>query len=649
MVRTSRPAPAGRPEHGRDRPPRRLGEADLHVLQPGVARPSVRRGRRGDGLRQGPPLPGRPARWRTPSSTRSVTRPAGSCRSTRSRGRPTSAPSSWPSTSQKRSSGRGSSPSRCRPAFSASSGLIGRTAAFRSIHAPEEMADRARARTRLAFDELLRLQLLLVKRKRDFASLASGIAHDISPGGLVSKFVDELPFELTAAQRAAIETIAADLALAHPMHRLLQGDVGAGKTVVALATLLYGIQSGHQGAFMVPTEVLAEQHHLSARQAARRPVGARPGPARRRAAADGGSPHEPHERRRAEPHPRPSSMRGSSISSSGRTPFSPKTSPSASLGVVVVDEQHRFGVEQRAALREKGGVDPDLLVMTATPIPRTAAMTVYGDLDHTTLDELPPGRTPVATRWLGFESAKTCLGARRRRARGGPPGLRRLPARRRRRRRGGGAGRRRGRDGPRRELDDGPDAEDGEDSTRATTARTPTRAAATARGCFPAREPRPPSDVLADDRAPPSARRRRGAGAPGGRGARRLEGRPAPRPAAFEGEGRRDGRVPPGPDRRARRDDGRGGGRRRGERHGDGHRGCRPLRHRPAPSAARPGRPGRGRLDVLPARRSRHRARRRSGSRRSPGRRTASSWRRRTSTCGAGGPCSAPARRAAPT
>lgn len=282
--------------------------------------------------------------------------------------------------------------------------LVGRTAAFHSIHGPTDLGDRARARTRLAFDELLRLQLLLVKRKRDFANLASGIAHDTSAGGLVSAFVKELPFELTTAQRTSIETIAADLALPHPMHRLLQGDVGAGKTVVALATLLYGIQSGHQGAFMVPTEVLAEQHHLSARRLLQglsvtdpsRLGGERPltevlltsrtsGAERGRILADLAA--------------------GSIDLVVGTHALLTDDIAFRSLGVVVVDEQHRFGVEQRAALREKAAVDPDLLVMTATPIPRTAAMTVYGDLDHTTLDELPPGRTPVATRWVGFERA----------------------------------------------------------------------------------------------------------------------------------------------------------------------------------------------------------------------------------------------------
>ena len=147
--------------------------------------------------------------------------------------------------------------------------LVGRTEAFRGIHAPESFADRDLARRRLAFDELLRLQLILVMKKRAAATQAPGIAHVVATNpattNLVEQFLGRLPFELTAAQTRAIREVAADLADPRPMHRLLQGDVGAGKTVVALATLLYGVQGGHQGALMVPTEVLAEQHFLAAR------------------------------------------------------------------------------------------------------------------------------------------------------------------------------------------------------------------------------------------------------------------------------------------------------------------------------------------------------------------------------------------------
>jgi ATP-dependent DNA helicase RecG len=188
------------------------------------------------------------------------------------------------------------------------------------------------------------------------------------------------------------------------MHRLLQGDVGAGKTVVALATLLYAVQGGFQGALMVPTEVLAEQHHLAA-QAMLRGLEV-PDPRRlggRRPIAIELLTSRTPDSARARLHE--SLRRGTADILIGTHALITEEVGFASLGAVVIDEQHRFGVDQRAALREKGsaagaeGHDPDLLVMTATPIPRTAAMTVYGDLDYSVLDELPPGRTPATTRW----------------------------------------------------------------------------------------------------------------------------------------------------------------------------------------------------------------------------------------------------------
>jgi ATP-dependent DNA helicase RecG len=278
-------------------------------------------------------------------------------------------------------------------------GLVGRTEAFRAIHAPETVEARARARRRLAFDELLRLQLRLVIHKRAVAEASKGLAHDTSPGGLVDRFLAALPFSLTGAQRTAVDEIAADLGRAHPMHRLLQGDVGSGKTVVALAAVLYGVQGGHQGAFMAPTEVLAEQHYLSSRQlldGLRVPDSSRLEGERPLAVALLTNRTTGSERGRI----LAALASGGLDLVIGTHALLTDDVAFHSLGVVVVDEQHRFGVEQRAALREKGEADPDLLVMTATPIPRTAAMTVYGDLDHTTLDELPAGRTPITTRWL---------------------------------------------------------------------------------------------------------------------------------------------------------------------------------------------------------------------------------------------------------
>jgi ATP-dependent DNA helicase RecG len=294
-------------------------------------------------------------------------------------------------------------------------GLTGRTEAFWAIHAPETPEDKDVARRRLAFDELLRLQLILVMKKRAAATEAPGISHLVTPSpgteSLVEAFLGRLPFQLTAAQSRAIEEVAGDLAASHPMHRLLQGDVGAGKTVVALATLLYGVQGGHQGALMVPTEVLAEQHYLAARgflTGLEVADGTRLGGARPLGVALLTSRTASAERSRIQGE----LLDGSLDLVVGTHALLTDNIRFRSLGVVVIDEQHRFGVEQRAALREKGPAGhgpgeaeqgsrhPDVLVMTATPIPRTAAMTVYGDLDQTVLDELPVGRTPVRTAWL---------------------------------------------------------------------------------------------------------------------------------------------------------------------------------------------------------------------------------------------------------
>jgi len=278
-------------------------------------------------------------------------------------------------------------------------GLCDRFGAFTDIHLPDDMRHKEQARRRLAFDELLRVQLLLVLRKRAMERNQAGLRHDIA-GDLVDRFYAALPYGLTAAQQRAIAEIAVDLAAPHPMHRLLQGDVGSGKTVVAVATMLAAVQGGHQAALMAPTEVLAEQHavgvrHLLADVSVPDPgnlFGDRPlrvelltnrvtGADRKdvlAGLADGGV----------------DIVIGTHALIQDAVDF-------ASLGAVVVDEQHRFGVEQRAALRAKTatGSVPDMLVMTATPIPRTAAMTVYGDLDVSVLDELPPGRTPIDTKW----------------------------------------------------------------------------------------------------------------------------------------------------------------------------------------------------------------------------------------------------------
>lgn len=286
------------------------------------------------------------------------------------------------------------------PSFLQRHGLIDRATALTHIHVPDAMSQVNEARRRLIYDELFRIQVALVRRKRELEANTVGVRHR-TDGDLVDRFLDHLPFEPTGAQRRTISEMFADMSAKAPMHRLLQGDVGAGKTVVAVAGLLAAVQGGHQGALMAPTEVLAEQHYASVRAMVEglevveegslmgtRPLGIglltnRTTAADRRKLAAG-------------------LTEGRIDLLIGTHALIQDSVDIPSLGLVVIDEQHRFGVEQRAALRDKGAGDavPDVLVMTATPIPRTAAMTVYGDLDVSVLDEMPAGRTPIKTAWV---------------------------------------------------------------------------------------------------------------------------------------------------------------------------------------------------------------------------------------------------------
>ncbi|MCB0985738.1 MAG: ATP-dependent DNA helicase RecG, partial [Ilumatobacter sp.] len=278
-------------------------------------------------------------------------------------------------------------------------GLVARHEALRGIHLPETMGEKAEARRRLAFDELLRVQAVLVMRKRALEREQKGIRHTVE-GELLSRLQASLPFPLTGAQQRAIGEITADLAGPHPMHRLLQGDVGAGKTLVAVSAMLVAVQGSHQAALMAPTEVLAEQHAAGVRRLLDGVTVPDPGnlfgdrPLRVELLTN-----------RVTGADRRDVLAGLADGTVdiviGTHALIQEGVAFHSLGVVVVDEQHRFGVEQRAALRAKAadGAVPDVLVMTATPIPRTAAMTVYGDLDVSVLDELPPGRTPIRTYW----------------------------------------------------------------------------------------------------------------------------------------------------------------------------------------------------------------------------------------------------------
>jgi ATP-dependent DNA helicase RecG len=306
-------------------------------------------------------------------------------------------------------------------------GLVARTQAMHDIHVPAAVHETGPARRRLAFDELFRLQLALVLRRRALEADARAIRHAVSPrevvdpagdGTLVQRFLAHLPYRLTDAQRQAMAAILAEMAGPLPMHRLLQGDVGSGKTVVALGALLAAVQGGHQGALMVPTEVLAEQHSFAVRalvEGLTLPDPGRLGGERPVSVALLTNRTSAAERARL----RQGLEAGDVDIVVGTHALLTDDVQFHSLGLVVIDEQHRFGVEQRAQLRDKGrasvvargegadaGADPDLLVMTATPIPRTAAMVLFGDLDMVVLDELPPGRVPVETVWAQTRGAE---------------------------------------------------------------------------------------------------------------------------------------------------------------------------------------------------------------------------------------------------
>lgn len=282
--------------------------------------------------------------------------------------------------------------------------LVDRTTAYQGIHRPEDDPEVRAATRRLVFDEFLRMQIGLVARKRALESGSEGITHQVD-GPIVEAFHASLPFDLTDAQRSALAEITADMASPVPMHRLLQGDVGSGKTVVAVTALLAGVQGGHQGALMAPTAVLAEQHYLTVSRMLADLVVASDGtltgerPVKvvlltNRTAATA--------RRQLDAELEEGLVDiviGTHALLYGELKF-------ASLGVVVIDEQHRFGVEQRALLKGRGD-EPDVLVMTATPIPRTAAMLVYGDLDKSELREMPPGRVPIVTELLLGETARS--------------------------------------------------------------------------------------------------------------------------------------------------------------------------------------------------------------------------------------------------
>lgn len=276
-------------------------------------------------------------------------------------------------------------------------------AAIRQAHYPDDEPARDQARVRLAFDELFLLQLGVMNRKREWQESRPGNPMDTKVP-VITGFIESLPFKLTGAQEKVLAEVMADLEKTQPMCRLLQGEVGSGKTVIATAALLAAVANGFQGAFMAPTEILAEQHFATVDQ-----LLSRMGPARDEGyvrSYDGmaGRPIKValligDINQAGKKVLRKQVHRGEIDIIIGTHALVQKGVEYHRLGLAVVDEQHRFGVEQRSALRDKGN-NPHTLVMTATPIPRTLALTLYGDLDLSVIDELPPGRQVVKTRWL---------------------------------------------------------------------------------------------------------------------------------------------------------------------------------------------------------------------------------------------------------
>jgi ATP-dependent DNA helicase RecG len=274
-------------------------------------------------------------------------------------------------------------------------GLWPRELAIRAIHRPQDRAELGHARLRLKWDEAFTMQAALAQRRLATAAMPS-VPRPAIGDGLAVEFDRRLPFTLTEGQRSVGEDIAHDLACAYPMNRLLQGEVGSGKTVVAVRAMLQVVDAGGQAALLAPTEVLAQQHYRS--------ITALLGPLAAAGQLGGG-----------ERATRVALLTGSSGVRARRSALTDAFTGDAGiligthalledrvrfadLGLVVIDEQHRFGVEQRDALRDKTlGSRPHVLVMTATPIPRTVAMTVFGDLEVSTLAELPAGRSPIAT------------------------------------------------------------------------------------------------------------------------------------------------------------------------------------------------------------------------------------------------------------
>lgn len=282
-------------------------------------------------------------------------------------------------------------PDPLTPAIRKRAEVIDLGTAIRGIHFPHSWQANERARKRLAFDEFLTIQIGVLEQRHKWRE-AKGIALPAEPNVLTA-FRESLPFTLTRAQERSLGDILKDLGQPVPMNRLLQGDVGSGKTVVAAMALLLAVANGAQGVIMAPTEILAEQHYKTISRLMEDFSARYPKLAPRVGLLIGSLKNREKEEVRAK------LASGEIDIAVGTHALIQESVEFHKLALAVIDEQHRFGVEQRSAIRQKG-FNPHILVMSATPIPRTLALTVYGDLDLSILDELPPGRQPIQTKWL---------------------------------------------------------------------------------------------------------------------------------------------------------------------------------------------------------------------------------------------------------
>lgn len=277
--------------------------------------------------------------------------------------------------------------------------LPSRYAAYKMLHFPENIKDVEESQRTLVYEELYRLQLFLLGQKKDF-TLTPGVSHKIISNGLVDLFIKKQPYSLTGAQERAKKEIFEDMSKPHPMHRLLQGDVGAGKSSIASVAVLNTVESGHQAALMAPTEILAEQLYKGLAELAEDPEFISPRSGKPLNVVFLGTKLTAKNKKLTQE----AIASGTVDIAVGTHALLSEHVSFPDLGMVVIDEQHRFGTAQRSHLRQAraDGKIPDLLAMTATPIPRAAAMVLFGDLDITILDELPPGRIPIHTEWIEF-------------------------------------------------------------------------------------------------------------------------------------------------------------------------------------------------------------------------------------------------------